>query len=170
MLPLWRCFRWNAPKWRQVGAINKGRPGVTSEDDFDDDELEQALNSVQLVSVALIISETKCTNFVQLNCLLDTGSPVSFIKKSMVPEEIQIGRLSYSNYRGLGEINICTYGTLSCYIEMAEKVNRISVLIISDEITPMPMLIGMYYRFLTQTDIPFPQDQFVHQIPINICY
>ena len=112
------------------------------DEEFDEDELEESLNAVQLISVAPFVNETKCTNFIKCNSLLDTGSPASFIQQPILPEEIQIGDLLYSHYKGIGDSKIYTYGTIFCHLKFAKQMHKVSLLIIPDGILPMPLLIG----------------------------
>lgn len=74
--------------------------------------------------------------------LLDTGSPVSFIRRSIVPMEMPIQPLHYSQFRGLGDMKIYSYGKHICQIQLKSKTCSCPVFIIPDNILPAPMLLG----------------------------
>lgn len=88
------------------------------------------------------VSGNKCTHFFVYNSLLDTGSPASFVHRSLLPEDIAVGKLTYSTYKGLRGIKFYTYCAVQCYIKIGCQINPVSLMIIPDNATPLPLLIG----------------------------
>lgn len=124
---------------RRVGAI-QGTSGIRGDED-EEDELRRSLDAVQLVTVAFISSENKCTVFNKCYSLLDTGNPVSSISRSMLPEVIQVGDCRIQTTR-LGNVKLYTYGIIFCYLKLAKQIRKVPFMIIPDRVTPMPLLIG----------------------------
>lgn len=81
---------------------------MVNEEDWDqnDEEAEvkrlaKQLAAMQLVSVAFIdVKQNKCTEVMYRNALFDSGSPVSFVRKSWVP--FMEKKTSLTTYRSMG--------------------------------------------------------------------
>lgn len=145
--PAGSCFKCadEGHTYKNCPYIVKTRVGAVNRDALHDDtkELTQSLDAVQMVSVAFMTNKNKCTKFIDCCSLLDTGSPISFIRKSVLPEEINVQEsLTYSRFKGLGNIKLFTYGTINCYINIKDNLNLVSLMVIPDEVTPIPLLIG----------------------------
>lgn len=128
-----------APKKQRVAVVGNAD---TNDHDDDNEELEQAMSALQMVSVVFTSGDLKCTSVIGYNSLLDTGSPVSFITRSLLPDFISVGQPKPSNLCGLGKANISTYGELSVGVLLRNQIRMISVLILADDALPFPMLLG----------------------------
>lgn len=118
-------------------------------------QLADELASLQMVSVSINIDKdrrTQCTNHV---ALFDTGSPISFAKKSMVPSDVQCGQLAYSNYRGLGQTKLFTYGKIQLTITFRKQSHLLTVLILPDNVLPTSLLLGRDFLQLFNIGLHF---------------
>ncbi len=59
------------------------------------------VNKMQLVSFSVVVNGNRHCKFIKTNALFDTGSPVSFIGKSMLQKHIKLSELCKSKYYGL---------------------------------------------------------------------
>lgn len=117
-------------------------------DEVDDDDtgttevktLAKQLAESHMVSVGFI-NRNKCMDFIKCIGLFDTGSPVSFVRRSMVPFEVN--RVStVSTYRSVGGKRLCTYGTVKCKFVYARHRLIHYFIILPDEQMLLPMLVG----------------------------
>lgn len=130
----------NCPKKKTVAVVidPADHPGL-SEDDDDDD----AVDVNQQVSVAF--SENGAsgwTAFNECDSLLDTGSPVSFIRRSKLPAKFQTDEQICSNFRGLGGTKLFTSGKLNCLVNFRGHTDKLNLFVLSDDILPNSMLLG----------------------------
>lgn len=139
------CFRcWevghkyrDCPK-RNVAVVESPMGDDLPKMENDDEEI----SVIESVSVAFMLKNKRCTKVKNIFCLLDTGSPVSFVKMSVVPNNLFVGSLKLSSYRGLGGVNIPCYGTVDCLIKFRVETRVIKFFIIPDSLMPTPMLLG----------------------------
>lgn len=151
--PAGTCFRcWKAghdhfncpnPKKILVAMNNAVAAAVTEANDLEstEDGLNDAISAINLVSVAYVIGLNECTEFMNCLSLFDTGSPVSFVKKSIVPLSTYITTF-YSKYRGLGNTKLYTYGKIQCQIKFRNRCHDLALFILPDETMAMPMILG----------------------------
>ncbi|XP_031639444.1 uncharacterized protein LOC116351482, partial [Contarinia nasturtii] len=90
-----------------VATVGNPPPETNYQDNWDiaEDEnevrrLATQLSSMQMVSVAFMNKQNKCTELISKNALFDSGSPVSFVRRSMVP--FAMNKLKCTPYRGMG--------------------------------------------------------------------
>lgn len=85
-------------------------------------------------------------SFIDVVCLLDTGSPVSFVRQSVVPGQHMLSRrLHASKYRGLGNSKIFSFGTILCKLTLRSQTHMITCFILPDHILPSDLLLGRDY-------------------------
>lgn len=108
------------------------------------DELSKNIQEINMVSVTFL---TNCSvqsivskNFISL---FDTGSPISLMKHSAVPEQLTQQRsMKYSGYDGLGHFKLCTYGKIKIQIEFRNIVKNINIFVIPDNLMSHSVLLG----------------------------
>lgn len=75
--------------------------------------------------------------------LFDSGSPISLIKQSAVPNQvIRTKKMSDSGYNGIGQFRICTYGVISVTIEFRNIQKQIRIYIVPDNFMSYSVLLG----------------------------
>lgn len=106
----------DCPKKRQtVAAV--AAPGLEENTSaISDETLVNELAALQMVSFSFDINATGTHIHSRIFALFDTGSPVSFIRRSFVPVELQMEPLNLTQYRGLGNTKISSYGNRKCHI------------------------------------------------------
>lgn len=97
------------------------------------------LDAVQLVSVAFI-SRDKCIEVKRVS-LFDSGSPISFIRKSLVPIKFDEQR-GKENYFGMGGGNIKPCGHIRCKITFRGVSATHEFIIVPDEKSVSPLIVG----------------------------
>lgn len=73
--------------------------------------------------------------------LFDTGSPISCIKKSILPFPISTEK-KLTSYRGIGNKNLNVYGRIKCEIHFGNRKCLHSFFILPDEEAVVPILVG----------------------------
>lgn len=129
----------------------------SSQDDIDDEELSSAISELNKVSVTFL---TKCS--VQLSkdsvTLFDSGSPVNLMQCSEVPKQVIPSKaMECTDYKGIGNFKICTYGVISIKIKFRKITKDIKVFIVPDNYIPYPLLLGR--SFLRAFKIHFVMDE-----------
>lgn len=129
----------NCPKRKVNNAV-----AAIDDNNLDDDPEVQRLAALlcetHMVSVAFI-KPNKCIVSLKCSALFDTGSPVSFIRRSLVPVEVN-GAKRVTSFKGMGNKRISTYGNVTCAIGFREHALRHEFIILPDEESPVPMLVG----------------------------
>lgn len=140
----WETGHWykDCPKKRRnivatVDAVPVCEPPIDSVDN----DISEELAALQMVSVSFNIDNIGFDNK-SIFALLDTGSPVSFIRKSLVPKELQSKQLIKSTYFGIGNVKISSYGNINCVIKLQSEIRACNVFIVSDDVLPIPVLMG----------------------------
>lgn len=136
--------RANCPKRQRTVAVvqHSNVPMGTEEDDDNTDNLSFSLSNMPMVSVAFELSPGQYTHANALCSLIDTGSPTSFIRKSMIPSHLQTNHLQRSNFSGIGDVPIFIYGTMNAYITLYHRLKLIPLHIVRDDILPVDLLMG----------------------------
>lgn len=137
--------RANCPKrQRTVAAIHHStRPTAPSDgDDDDDDNMAAALSALQTVSVAFESSPGTYAHANSVQSLVDTGSPASFVRRSLLPTDLRTNNLQTSDYSGIGDVPIFVYGTTNAYVKLRHRLKLISLYIVQDEVLPVDLLLG----------------------------
>ncbi|XP_036332219.1 obscurin [Rhagoletis pomonella] len=80
----------------------------------------------------------------RVNCLIDSGSPISFIRKSSVPGEININLFPNvtSEFFGLNKSKVETYGKFLCSILLYGKEFAITFIIVADRTMVYDAVLG----------------------------
>lgn len=148
----------NCPKRvrRTVAAIESSDQMTNAgERDEDDDDIVAGIGNMPMVSVSFEYSTDRWTLANSVHSLIDTGSPTSFIRCSVLPSSIQLSPLRHSKFIGVGNVPITTYGYLNCAVRLCNRQQIIPIVIVPDGLLPMPMLIGRDALQLFNIDLFF---------------
>lgn len=85
-----------------------------------------------------------------LECLIDSGSPASFIRRDVVPKDIEVSELENDSFYGLNRSKLKTYGKFLCYIEVLNKNIKIELVVVDSESMKYCVLLGR--DFLRKTN------------------
>lgn len=109
-----------------------------------DGELTKEMSVLQMVSVYFLNEAFGHTSDTKKKCcsLFDTGSPVNFVQKSVLPIGMPYDNLNYSHFKGLGGTKIITYGTVNLKIEFGQVSKLINLFVVPDSILPTNLLLG----------------------------
>lgn len=132
----------NCPKNRAVAAaanedILQDDPNTT-----EDEAIARAMNHDQNVSISFELNATQFTRAKIVRSLLDTGSTISFVARSLLPEHHPFGELKKTAYCGIGRASILTFGTVKCYIKLHHRIKLLSLLVVPDDTFPIKLLLG----------------------------
>lgn len=97
--------------------------------------------AIQLVSVTVPKGSEQCT-INDVVCLFDTGSPVSFVCRTVIPNVKPCDPVKDSEYRGLGGRAIQQFGTLTCTVVFNQIRRDIPFIIVAEDILPTKILLG----------------------------
>jgi len=64
------------------------------------------------------INELRCTEFIVINVLFDTGSPVSFVIKTSLPKDVTLANPFESKYREFTEEIFCYAAQLNAILSL----------------------------------------------------
>lgn len=127
-------FHQTCPKKKTaVAAINTNV-------ELKDAGMADAVDEMQEVSVTVLGKQSKRTVQLILS-LLDSGSPRSFIKRSVVPFKMS-SELKPTKYRGVGNKQLFSYGAVLCKINLKGQEISHRFLVLDDSDLSMPVLIG----------------------------
>lgn len=104
-----------------LNEIDEGVPEDPS--DLDD------VSAMHPVRITFIVDEKRHKLQMALFSLFDTGSPVSFVRKSSVPKEVKLKELQPSSYHGLGNNKVTSHGTIEAnitFIDQTHSFNKIN--------------------------------------------
>ena len=101
----------------------------------------EIVNSEQEVSVAFDIDNEHQSSVSQVCSLFDTGSPRSFISKSIVPMMF-LDRACNSGYRGLGNTHLTSLGQEKCRLRFRKKTVIHTLIILPEEEIAWPIIAG----------------------------
>lgn len=76
------------------------------------------------------------------NALFDTGSPVNFIGRSMMPENIPVRAPALTKYTGLGSKPLYSFGIVNFIIKYKTKMHIQKIFIVDDSLLPTALLLG----------------------------
>ena len=129
---------------------------MPAEVEVSDAELVTAFDAMNPVSVRLVNCKTRGTKFNTFNSLFDTGSPVSFIRRSNLPTEVadslNLSKLMPINLGGQ-KINMLNKSLFQ--IKFNNRIESVCLIILSDECMSLPMILGR--DFLNTFDITLAQ-------------
>lgn len=111
--------------WTTRGGVNQSAGFVAGNNTAcPNGDGNEELSEVQMVSVFIPSTTVGNVSLILSFCsLLDTGSPVSFIRKTSVHEGMSIDHLMPSPFKGLGSTRIPTYGRRVALEITFQKVN-----------------------------------------------
>lgn len=105
------------------------------------DNLGHDISELNIVSVAFFLKhETTFCNM--YDSLFDTGSPISLMKQSIIPNDLIGSSTRESGYSGLGQFKLCTYGEIYVQITFRNIVKKIKIYVIPDNFIPYPIILG----------------------------
>lgn len=134
----------------------ENRVALIGDANQDGDANDDSIGTTNEVSVTFL---QKCSEISSKNLLslFDSGSPVSLIKRSMVPGELNVRTSAQkSKYYGIGNEKICTYGIILIKIKFRNKMKQIQVFVVPDYLLSHSMLLGR--DFLRGFGIRFTMD------------
>lgn len=145
------------PRYRQrrLSEINVLQPtnnavGIERPIDWNDpDEDAEDVDCINLVSVAFGRQLNEYTGFNNYVSIFDTGSPISLARRSTIPFAVTDHRQT-TQLRGLGGTALRTHGTITCNIQFNRRTHPIDLMIIPDETTVMPLILGRDFLRLFQ--------------------
>lgn len=155
--PIGSCFTCGSMKHKNpdcpirkkmVGAVcgppqnNDGNQEPKPDEDDNDEEMARGLGNLDWVSVSFNDSIDEGTHFNSIRPLFDSGSPTSFIRRSVLPSDFRLDKASKSDYNSLNQNPIYIYGKTNCFLRLYGFVRLISVFIVSDHTMPYDILIG----------------------------
>jgi hypothetical protein len=136
-------LRPNCPKrMKTVAVVTSAGPSDDNHQDDDNEEITRALSNMPLVSIAFEIGLNQCAQAKITRSLLDTGSPGSFVSRSLLPSNYPLQNLRMSNFSGVGDVPIYTYGKIDCYVKLYHRLKFVSLYIVPDDTLPINLLIG----------------------------
>lgn len=84
----------------------------------------------------------KYSNYFNVSCLIDSGSPINLISKGLVPKSTLLEDLLPSKYVGIENCNMKTYGTISCQIKFKNIIKTIELLVVPNDDIQVPIIVG----------------------------
>lgn len=130
-------------KLRQPMTGRTAAAAMNAGNDADEEvaRLQEAMNSIQTVSVAFLNLSTQGTQLKEIVSLFDTGSPISFIRKSHVPYAIP-DTLQPSNLCGLGGKNIQMLTKIDCRITFHNQTENVTLVVLPNDAMMLPLILG----------------------------
>lgn len=120
----------------------------------------EAIDEMQQVSVDFLRSNVKLDKHFDANALIDTGSPVNFVRRSLVPTAVlENHRLFQSTFSGIGNKPLLTYGKIQCNVSIRGKTNIIDCFVLPDRILPADFLLGQNFLSVFGIRLFFTQRQ-----------
>lgn len=132
-------------------------------DEQNDVEPIEALEAVNMVSVTFLDNLTGGTKLTNIVSLFDTGSPISFVRRSLVPHKVTES-LRSTGLIGLGGTKIQTHGEVNCQIEFKQKKENLKLTVLPTESMTMSLVLGRDFLskfkiFLSQMKFLYPKEQ-----------
>lgn len=96
------------------------------------------------------------SNFkISLECLIDSGSPVSLIRRDVVPNEIKIFEFRSDSFYGLNFTKLKTNGKCLCLIDVNNKFFEIDLIVVEEDSMKYSVLLGRDFLRKTNAKILF---------------
>lgn len=109
--------------------------------------LEQKNNYVRLFNFRSISDY----NFkFTLECLIDSGSPISLIRRDVVPNNIKIFEFQDSSFYGLNYTKLKIHGKCFCFVEVFNKNIKFELIVVDEDSMTYSVLFGR--DFLSRTN------------------
>lgn len=123
-----------------LASITDGQYDQLTNDAADRDATE--VDAMNQVSVAFKIGCEVRAYSERLLSLFDTGSPASFIRRSVAPKELSATPTVYTNFKGIGNKKLFSYGQVPMQSKFRNHIGTINVFILADDVLPVPLLLG----------------------------
>lgn len=123
-------------------APANNRVALVTHDGFSDDEVHNAMNELNMVSVTFLFGDIIYATANDLFSLFDTGSPISLIKRSSVPQNLITKAIQYSGFRGVGNFKLRSYGKIPVKISFREISHQIDLHVVPDTVMSHSLLLG----------------------------
>lgn len=110
-------------------------------DELAEIEATEAIEAINLVSVAFLNVSSAGTKFTDVVSLFDTGNPISFMRRSQLPYDVP-DSLKPTKFCGLGGQNIKTLGEARCKIKFKNQTEELVMIVLPDEAMLLPLILG----------------------------
>lgn len=127
---------------KQVGVVYDEN---AVEEDADIDftkQFEDSIKPKEPVSVSFERIYSWRAKFTNIFALYDTGSPCNFIRHSEIPAGLCGNKLIETDYHGLGNKKISSYGKIRFTLRIRDRLREIVAFIVPDDDLHMPLLLG----------------------------
>ncbi|XP_065076560.1 uncharacterized protein LOC135700098 [Ochlerotatus camptorhynchus] len=127
-------------------------------------ELGAALSELNIVSIAFSIDSNThlCSTVLSM---FDTGSPISFVRRSVVPQSMGPREKVESGYKSIGNYPLCTYGIIRASISFRDRKICLKVHVVPDNYLCVPLLLGR--NFLKEVGITLYDTRFIDLIDMK---
>lgn len=96
------------------------------------------------------------SNFkISLECLIDSGSPISLVRRDVVPNEIKIFEFKTDSFYGLNYTKLKTNGKCLCLVEVNNKLFEIELIVVEEDSMKYSVLLGRDFLKKTNSKILF---------------
>lgn len=131
------------PKRRNAVA-NIASEETQSEDDAAESEAEllQRISRMPLVSVSFQNKRGNSTKSFSLRALIDSGSPASFVRRSLLPLGFVSTATRKSKYFGLKNVPIYIHEIVNCELTLYNRTKTIQINVVPDDALPFEILLG----------------------------
>lgn len=131
------CFR--CGQLNHVYRNCPNRPSRTAAAVEDNSATE--VNTFNEVSVAFSVTELRNGNYTSVFSLLDSGSPKSFIRQSLLTDA-NTNLAVPTSYRGLGNQPLLSCGNIKCFIKFNNCISEQTLIVLPNTMTSVPMILG----------------------------
>lgn len=107
-----------------------------------EDELADAISRMPLVSVSFKDHHGNFTKSRSFHALIDSGSPVSFVRRSALPSGFAVSSLRKSKYFGIRNVPIYIHELLNCQLNLNDRNKIIKINVVPDDFIPFDVLLG----------------------------
>ena len=137
----------------KVGHLNKDCPQRNVTAAVFQENNDDLISPIQTVSVAFKdLKKNKHTNYLNFSALIDSGSPINIISKSCIPADV-LGafNLKTTNFTGVGNCNLKTFGVISCLINFKRNTKFLKFFVVKDNDIKIPIILGR--DFMTKFNV-----------------
>lgn len=104
-------------------------------------ELGAVLSELNIVSIAFSI-DCNTHSCITVLSMFDTGSPISFVRRSVVPQSMGPSEKMNSGYKSIGNYPLCTYGIIAAIVCFRDRKTCLKVHVVPDNYLCVPLLLG----------------------------
>lgn len=127
---------------KQVAVIHDRLDPDNEDDAAFMKQFEDSLKEIESVSASFSRDHLMCAKFTNLLALYDTGSPRNFIRRSNVPDGLCGNTLKETEFSGLGNVKIFTFGQIRFNLKIRNRLREISAFVVPDETLHVQLLLG----------------------------